>query len=111
MNVRRAIAGATRSRSHTYPPRCLRGLTSNVATRACFKATIFYLPNVTRWLLLNEFLMNHHQFSLEERSTDYQYDLLSQEQPRAGLRAIVEHEQGIGHLRVSAGSIEISKQI
>jgi hypothetical protein len=41
MNVRRAIAGATRSSSNTYPPRFLRGFTSNVATRACFKPTIF----------------------------------------------------------------------
>ena len=109
--MRRAIAGATRGRSHTYPPRFLRGLRSNMGTRACFRQPPFYLPNVTGWLLLNEFLMNHHQFSFEERSADYEYDLLSQEQPRAGLGAIVEHEQGIGHLRVSAGSIEISQQI
>ena len=82
-----------------------------MGTRACFKATIFYLPNVKRWLLFNEFLMNHSQFSCEERCADYELDLFSQEQPRAGLRVIVKHEQGIGHLRVSAGSIEISKQM
>jgi hypothetical protein len=69
MSVRRAI-GATRGRSRTYPPRFLRGLRSNMGTRACFKATNFYLPNVTRWLFLNEFLMNHHQFSFAERSAD-----------------------------------------
>lgn len=111
MNVRRAIAGATRGRSHTYPPRFLPGLRSNIGTRACFKATIFYLPNVTRWLLLNEFLMNHNQFSFEERCAGYEWDLFSQEQPRAGLRVIVKHEQGIGHLCVSAGSIKISKEM